>query len=76
MHRISSTSSNDATPGLDSEDSFDNNHVSHVKREKKLLLMLMHAANYSLNHVVKAPRRIFVLTSHEWVQEIINGHDV
>ena len=24
---------NDATPGLDSEDSFDNNHVSHVKRD-------------------------------------------
>ena len=54
------TSFNDATPGLDSEDSFDNNHVSYVKREFFfffLLLMLMHAASYSINHVIKTPRR-------------------
>ena len=74
---MSTTSCNDATPGSDSEDLFDNNHVSHVKREKIfLLLMLMHAANYSLNHVIKTPRRTSALTGHEWVQEIINGHDV
>ena len=74
---MSTTSCNDATPGSDSEDLFDNNHVSHVKREKFfLLLMLMHAANYSLNHVIKTARRTSALTGHEWVQEIINGHDV
>ena len=63
MHRMSTTSFNDATPRSDSEDLFDNNHVAHVKREKKnLLLMLMHVANYSLNHVIKTPRRISALT--------------
>ena len=52
----------------DSEDLFDNNHVSHVKRGKKFLLfMLMHAANYSLNHVIKTQRRTSALTGHEWV---------
>ena len=36
----------------------------------------MHAANYSLNHVMNTQCRTSTLTSHEWVQEIINGHDV
>ena len=36
----------------------------------------MHATNYSSNHVIKTPRRTSALTGHEWVQEIINGHDV
>ena len=38
--------------------------------------MLMHVANYSLNHVIKTPCRTSALIGHEWIQEIINGHDV
>ena len=49
-------------------------HMS--KGKKNLLLMPMHATNYSLNHVIKTPCRTSALTSHEWVQEIINGHNV
>ena len=38
--------------------------------------MVMHAANYFLNYVEKSPCRTSALTGHEWVQEIMNGHDI
>ena len=74
---MSTTSTNDTTSGSDSDDSCDNCHLSQRNRKKKILLsMVMHAANYFLNYVEKSPCRTSALTGHEWVQEIMNGHDI
>ena len=43
LHKMSTTSSNNATPGSDSVDSFDNNHVSHVERKKKYFITYVNA---------------------------------
>lgn len=37
--------------------------------------MRMHATNYCLNHVVKCPCITFLLTRHDWIQEIIHGNN-
>lgn len=63
---MSTTSSNDTTSEKDIEYSSDNTHIPHVKKRKKIiLLMLMHAANYSLNYVIKTPRRTSTLIDHD-----------